>query len=90
MIPTGSKFAASSRMSAVSSLSSVSSPPMIPARATPRSASAITRSDGSSFRSSPSSVRSSSPGSARRTTIRPLASLAWSNACRGLPSASIT
>ena len=29
-------------------------------------------------------------GSARRTTIRPPASFAWSNACSGLPSASIT
>ena len=42
--PTGSKFAASSSTTAVSSATSVSSPPMIPARATARSASAITRS----------------------------------------------
>ena len=60
-IPTGSKFAASSRTLVVESDTSVSSPPMIPASAIPRSASAIRRSDGSSLRRSPSSVRISSP-----------------------------
>ena len=89
-IPVGSKFAASSSTSVVPSEISVSSPPMIPASATERSASAIIRSSGSSFRSTPSSVRIVSPGCARRTTIRPPASFARSNACSGFPSASIT
>ena len=69
---------------------SVSSPPMIPASAIARSASAITRSSGTSSRSTPSRVRSRSPGAARRTTIRPPASVGKSNACSGLPSASMT
>ena len=89
-IPVGSKFAASSRTSVVPSPISVSSPPMIPASATERSASAIIRSSGSSLRSTPSSVRIVSPGSARRTTIRPPWSFARSKACSGFPSASIT
>ena len=60
---------------------------MIPASATPRSASAISRSSGTSSRSTLSSVRSRSPGAARRTTIWPPASFGKSNACSGLPSA---
>ena len=84
-MPSGSKFAASRRSSVVSSETSLSSPPMIAAKATARSASAITRSSGSSCRCVPSSVRSSSPGRARRTTIRPPESFARSNACSGLP-----
>ena len=69
---------------------SVSSPPMIPAIATARSASAITRSDSSRRRSTPSSVRIVSPGFARRTMIFPPASVLRSNACSGFPSASMT
>jgi hypothetical protein len=45
---------------------------------------------GSSRRSTPSSVRSLSPLCARRTTILPPPSVSKSNACNGLPSASIT
>jgi hypothetical protein len=89
-MPYGSKFAASSRTSVVASEISVSSPPMIPASATARSPSAITRSSGTSSRSAPSSVRIRSRGVARRTTMRPPASLSKSNACSGFPSASIT
>ena len=74
-IPSGSKFAASSRTSVVVSETSLSSPPMIAARATARSPSAMTSSASSSRRSTPSRVRSSSPGRARRTTIRPPESL---------------
>ncbi len=44
----------------------------------------------SSARSVPSSVSSFSPARARRTTMRPPASESKSNACSGLPSASIT
>ena len=43
-----------------------------------------------SSRSVPSRVRIASPSRARRTTIRPSASSAWSKAWSGLPSASIT
>ena len=73
-MPYGSKFAASSSTVVVPSPISVSSPPMIPASATDRSASAIIKSYGSSSRSTPSSVRSFSPGLARLTTILPPAS----------------
>ncbi len=69
---------------------SLSSPPMIPATATGRLASAITRSVGASSRSWLSSVTIFSPGWARRTTIRPSASRERSKAWRGEPSASIT
>ena len=48
------------------------------------------RSSSTSSRSTPSSVRSRSPGSRARTTICPPASFGKSNACSGLPSASIT
>jgi hypothetical protein len=51
---------------------------------------AITSSSVVSVRSVPSSVRIASPSPARRTTMRPSASLAWSKAWSGLPSASIT
>ena len=59
--PIGSKFAASSSTSLVSSATSESRPPMIAASATARSPSVIKRSDGSSSRCVPSSVRSVSP-----------------------------
>ena len=59
--------------SVVASVISVSSPPMIPAIATARSASAISRSLGSSLRSTPSSVRMRlARRRARRTTMRRL------------------
>ena len=57
----GSKFAASSSTSLVSSPTSDSRPPMIAASATARSPSAIKRSLGARIRSVPSSVRSVSP-----------------------------
>ena len=70
-IPIGSKFAASSRTLVVASADLGVGPPMIPASATGRTASAITRSVGSSLRRLPSSVTISSPSRARRTTMRP-------------------
>ena len=88
--PIGSKFAASSSTSVVSSATSDSRPPMIAASATAFSPSVISRSRGRSRRSMPSSVRSVSPSCARRTTIRPPASFARSNACSGLPHTCIT
>jgi hypothetical protein len=88
-MPTGSKLAASSRTLVVSSMTSLSSPPMIPAIATGRSPSVISRSAASSLRTVPSSVLISSPERARRTTMRPPASRSTSKACSGLPSASI-
>ena len=63
-IPTGSKFAASSRTFVVRSVTSVSSPPMIAAMATALAPSAITRSSRVSSRSCPSSVVIASPGRA--------------------------
>jgi len=58
--------------------------------AIPRFESAMSRSLLSSARSVPSSVRSSSPLRARRTTTRLPVSVSKSNACSGLPSASMT
>ena len=89
-MPIGSKFAASSRSSVVASDTSLSSPPMIAASATGRSASAMTRSSVVSARMVPSRVRSSSPLRARRTTILPPASFVRSNACSGLPYTCMT
>ncbi len=88
--PIGSKFAASSSTSLVSSETSDSRPPMIAASATGRSPSVISRSLGRSVRSAPSSVRSVSPSCARRTTMRPPASFVRSNACSGLPHTCMT
>ena len=70
-MPSGSKLAASRSTSLVESVTSLSSPPMIAARATARSPSVIRRSAGSTERSVPSSVRTSSPARAWRTTILP-------------------
>ena len=89
-MPIGSKLAASRRMFVVLSRTSVSSPPMIPAKAIAPSASAMTRSSGSSFRGFPSRVVNSSPLRARRTTIFPPRSVSKSKACSGLPMASMT
>ena len=61
-MPYGSKFAASRSTVVVPSPISVSSPPMIPASAIDRSASAITRSSVTSSRTTPSRVVSFSPG----------------------------
>ncbi len=63
---------------------------MIPATATGRRASAITRSVSASVRSWPSSVRIFSSFAARRTMIRPPSSNERSKTCSGEPSASIT
>ena len=89
-IVPGSKLAASSRTAVVVSVTSVSSPPMIPANAIAASPSAITRSAGSSLRRLPSRLANSSPGRARRTTIRPPRSVSKSKAWSGFPSASMT
>ena len=74
-----------------SSRTSVSSPPMIPASATERSASAITRSDGSSSRIVAVERAELLARAARagRRSGRPRACVR-SKACSGLPSASIT
>ena len=64
----GRSARASSSTSVVRAVTSVSSPPMMPARPTARARSAITRISGSSSRSLPSSVVSFSPARARRTT----------------------
>ena len=74
----------------VPSETSLSSPPMIAASATECSPSVIMRSSGTSLRSVPSSVRSSSPRRARRTTIRPPASFERSKAWSGLPHTCMT
>ncbi len=60
-------------------------PPMTPAIATARSASAMTVISGVSVREAPSRVTSASPGLARRTTIAGPASFARSKACIGCP-----
>jgi hypothetical protein len=89
-IVPGSKFAASSSTEVVVSVTSVSSPPMIPAKAIAPSASAMTRSAGSSLRRLPSRLSNSSPARARRTMILPPRSVSKSKACSGFPSASMT
>ena len=74
----------------VASVTSVSRPPMTPARATARSGVAMTVMSGTSWRSSPSSVVRRSPSAAARTTIcaTPSAflSLSRSKACSGWPN----
>ena len=61
---SGAKYALSRTMVRVSAVTSLSAPPMTPATATGRSASAITSISGLSVRVCPSSVRSVSPGRA--------------------------
>ena len=91
LVRPASNVAASSRMFTVSSVTSVSRPPMTPARATaPCSGVEMTVMSLVRVRFSPSSVVSGSPSCAARTTMcaRPLAffSLSRSNACSGWPN----
>jgi hypothetical protein len=81
----GVKYATSRKRSVVDAVTSLSSPPITPATATARSASAITVMRGSSVRDTPSSVTSTSPGCARRTTTVCPASRLRSKACIGCP-----
>jgi hypothetical protein len=78
------------QMSVVASVTADSWPPMTPASATGRSASAITSISGVSDRVSPSRQRRRSPGRARRTTIRRPAIRDRSKACSGCPYSSAT
>ena len=66
-----SKLADSKTTSAVSETISLFRPPIMPARPTARCSSAMTSILGLSLRTLPSRVVSSSPSSARRTTILP-------------------
>ena len=66
-----SKQADSNTTSVVSATISEFNPPMMPARPTARCSSAMTSILGLSLRTLPSRVVSSSPSSARRTTILP-------------------
>jgi hypothetical protein len=84
------KLAASSRTLVVLSDTSLSAPPMTPARATASDASAIASMSGSNRRCTPSSVVSGSPGRARRTMIFPPPIRSKSKACRGCPTSSMT
>ena len=70
-IDTGSKFADSTTIVVVASVTSVAAPPMTPARPMGPESSAMSRSSGSSSRSLPSRVVRVSPARARRTTISP-------------------
>jgi len=67
-----------------------SSPPLMPPKATGRSASAITNIASVNSRASPSSVVMRSPSVARRTTIRLPRSISKSKACSGWPNSNIT
>ena len=90
-MPIGAKHATSSTIPVVPSWTSASAPPMIPAIAWGRrSASQMSRSDGRSFRSTPSSVVSDSPASATRTTSPGPRRRSRSNAWDGWPRSSIT
>ena len=87
----GSKVAVSSRMSVVSSVTSVSRPPITPASATgPSSGVAMTVMSEVSVRSTSSSVVNFAPSAASRITTwaRPSApfSLFKSKACSGWPN----
>src|SRR5207302_1278323 len=84
------KFAASSRTSTVAPVTAVSSPPMTPAMATGRSASAITSMSGVSRLSSPSRQSSFSFAFARLTWMAGPLSLARSKACSGCAYSSST
>ena len=85
-----SNVAASKRTVVVLSVIILFSPPMIPANATPLSASAMSRLSCDSLDFVPSNVTISSPSAARRTMILCPASVVKSNACNGLPYSSMT
>jgi hypothetical protein len=70
-------------------VTSVASPPIVPASEIGPEESVIRMSSGSRVRVMWSSVSSVSPGQARRTTIGPV-SADRSNACSGCPVSSIT
>ena len=89
-MPIGSKFAASSRTSVVVSPTSDSSPPMIAASATGRTRVRDEQVARLERPQRPVERHELLAGAARRTTIRPPARRSASNACSGLPSASIT
>src|SRR5256885_5937595 len=89
-MPGGSKTALSSRIRVVRSDTSLVAPPITPASATGRSASAMTRSSALSLRSLPSRVVIGSPSPARRTTMREPFSFSRSKAWSGCPSSSRT
>ena len=69
----------------VPSTTSVSSPPMMPPRATGRFPSVMTSIEGSRARSVPSRVTRRSPSRARRTPTRPVPRRSRSNECSGCP-----
>ena len=73
----------------VCSVTSVCSPPITPARAIGPRSSVIRSVSGASSRSTPSRVRSVSPGRATRTPTSPC-SVSRSNAWSGCPSSSMT
>ena len=85
-----SNCALSSRTLTVRSEISVSSPPMMPATATGRSASAMTSIAGLSLHCVPSIETIVSPSAARRTTMRPPRSLSKSKAWSGWPHSNMT
>ncbi len=88
-IVAGSNHAASTSTFFVAGVIIESHPPITPASDNARRSSAITRSSGSSVRSTPSSVLSVSPARARRTTMPP-SIRSRSNACVGCPIACVT
>ena len=80
---SGSNCADSISTFTVRSPTSVFRPPITPAIATGFSASAITSIESSSSHAVWSMLTSRSPPRARRTTMRPPASLSWSKQCSG-------
>ena len=87
---SGANWADSRSTSVVAAPISVSAPPMTPARATGRSASAITPIVSSSVYCLWLIAVKASPAAARRTTIFPPRIFARSNACSGWPHSNIT
>ena len=84
IIETLSKYALSINKFFVSSVTSVSKPPITPARATGLSSSVIINDEESSFLCWLSSVKICSPSFANRTDTVPN-NLSLSKACRGWP-----
>ena len=89
-IETGWNQALSSRTRVVLSVTSVSAPPITPARPTARRGSAITSIESSRTRSCPSRVVKRSPFPARRTTIVASLTVSQSKAWSGWPSSQRT
>jgi hypothetical protein len=86
----GLKYALSSAIVVVASVTSEAAPPITPAIACARSRSAITSMSGSSLRATLSSVVIVSPGRARRMRISGPARRPRSNACIGWPISRFT